>query len=585
MKYKLKQNPIDVTSPTYLEDYFKNSGITKLESFLVGPDIFDEEPASELKNITNGVKMLMKHLKKGSKIYLPVDPDVDGFTSAAIIYQFIKEISPETDIWWDMPLAKEHGIDPDLVDFTFDLAIVPDAGSNQLEETEELSQRMDILIIDHHIADIDISSERVVVINNQTSPNFTNKNLSGAGMVYKFIQYYCEYNFLGEFYEKYVDLAAIGIISDSMDSRQLDNNFLIQKGLNNIHNKMIQALLNKQSFSVSSTTNPTKIDIAFYIAPIINGLIRFGTIEEKENFFRAMIHNDIEEEYERTFRNKTTVENYYEKVARESANVKGAQDRTIAKLVPILQNKIESQGLHKNAIIIYTSPKSDVDEIPKTLTGLIAMKIANYYKKPTLVLRPVFLGKEVLYRGSGRSMFADGFNSFKDYLASTSLVEYASGHDMAFGISLKEANISNLVERANQDLSDIDFGSRVVEVDAVFDIGQSFKNIFFDFAKLTHLYGNGIVEPLFVVKMFVSSRDFMVMGSNRNTFKINHDGVSFIKFRAGEDIDVIQELLADGMIGMEVLGKAKLNEYNGNVSVQMVIEDFNFIETKEMVLF
>lgn len=427
MKYKLKDTAIDIGSSTFLEDYFLNSGITKLSSFLNTPDIFDEAPADGLTNITEAVKMLMKHLDKGSSIYIPVDPDVDGFTSAAIIYQFIKEIKPSAEIWWDMPAAKEHGIKPELVDFDFDLAIIPDAGSNQLEETQELSQRMDILIIDHHIADIDVNSKRVIVVNNQMSPDFTNKNLSGSGMAYKFIQYYCEYNLLGDIYKKYVDLAAVGIVADSMDSRQLDNNFIIQQGLSNIQNRMLQSLLQRQAFSVSSVDNPTKIDIAFYIAPIINGLIRFGSMKEKENFFRALIHNDIDETYERVSRGVVKVENYYERVARESANVKAAQDRTILKLIPILQDKIERNNLHKNGMIIYTSAKKDVDEIPNTLTGLIAMRLANYYKKPVLVLRPVFMGKEVVYKGSGRAMVADGFDSFKDYLNETGLVEYAQG--------------------------------------------------------------------------------------------------------------------------------------------------------------
>lgn len=73
MKYKLKQNPIDVTSPTYLEDYFKNSGITKLESFLNAPDIFDEAPGNTLSNITKGVKLLKRHIDKKSSIYIQVD--------------------------------------------------------------------------------------------------------------------------------------------------------------------------------------------------------------------------------------------------------------------------------------------------------------------------------------------------------------------------------------------------------------------------------------------------------------------------------------------------------------------------------
>lgn len=156
---------------------------------------------------------------------------------------------------------------------------------------------------------------------------------------------------------------------------------------------------------------------------------------------------------------------------------------------------------------------------------------------------------------------------------------------MAFGAGIREERIQELINKANEDLSEIDFGSRVLEVDAVFEMGDNFNHIFRSFASLTHLYGNGIPEPTFVTKLYVTRNDFMVMGAGRNTFKIMKDGVSFIKFRSGEDIEVIEELLGNGGLGMELVGKAKLNTYNGNTSVQVVVSDFNFIDTKEVTLF
>lgn len=73
MKYKLKNNPIDTTSPTFLEDYFLGCGVNKLSSFLDKPDMFDEESGNTLRNIKTGVKMLMKHIEKKSSVFLQVD--------------------------------------------------------------------------------------------------------------------------------------------------------------------------------------------------------------------------------------------------------------------------------------------------------------------------------------------------------------------------------------------------------------------------------------------------------------------------------------------------------------------------------
>lgn len=323
---------------------------------------------------------------------------------------------------------KEHGVFLEDIDFDIDLVIVPDAGSNQEEVMRELQQRAEVLIIDHHIADVDINSDRVVVVNNQTSAFFANKSLSGSGMVYKFIQAYSQKYDHGKLYEKYLDLAAIGIVADSMDSRNLDNNYLIYYGLRNIQNPMIKALLEMRAFSVSSVEMPNKIDIAFYVAPIINGLIRFGTMEEKLDFFYAFAEYDLTETFERTWRGEVKVETHYQKIARESANVKVKQDKAVNDLLPILQDRIESNGLDKNQIIICKTSRTNKDEVPQTVTGLVAMKLSAIYNRPVMVVRPVFRGnQEVVYQGSLRASAADGFPSFKDFLTDSGLVEYAAG--------------------------------------------------------------------------------------------------------------------------------------------------------------
>ena len=133
--------------------------------------------------------MLHRHLTQNSKIHLTVDADVDGYTSSAIIYNFIKRVAPTINILYYLHPGKEHGISLEDLDYSCDLYIVPDAGSNQKKELEKLaSMGKDILVLDHHEVDVDIQNEHIVIINNQTSKLFTNKALSGAGVTFKFIQ-------------------------------------------------------------------------------------------------------------------------------------------------------------------------------------------------------------------------------------------------------------------------------------------------------------------------------------------------------------------------------------------------------------
>jgi single-stranded-DNA-specific exonuclease len=425
-KYQPKQNPITSGSDSYMRDYLEKLGVRKYTSFLESPQEIDELSPLLLNRMADGVELLHQHMERQNPIYLIVDSDVDGYTSASIIYSFIKDIDPEIDIQYYIHPEKEHGVTPDIVPFGTALVIVPDAGSNQFEELEELEGRgVDVLVIDHHLVDATHQSNSVVVINNQLSERFPNKSLSGAGMTYKFIQAYAKK--YGGDAEQYVDLAMLGILSDMMLITELDNNFIIRKGLNNINNKMFKALLEKQSYSVSSITAPTIIDVVFYVTPVINGTIRMGSMAEKSELFEAFVNNNSQDIFSREWRGETINENLYDRVARECYNIKEKQNRITLKTMERICEVIERDKLYENQVIVYKTDKKDINDVPKSLTGLVAMKILQKYSRPTLILRPVQQDGKWYYRGSGRGKKVEGFLSFKDFLTDSSIVEYAQG--------------------------------------------------------------------------------------------------------------------------------------------------------------
>ena len=206
---------------------------------------------------------------------------------------------------------------------------------------------MDSLILDHHLVDMAYESDRVVVVNNQLSEKFPNKSLSGAGMVYKFIQAYSKT--YGGDADKYVDLAMLGILSDMMLITELDNNFIIKKGLNNINNKMFKALLKKQSYSsFFGLSSPTIIDIVFYVTPVINGTIRMGSMQEKAQLFEAFTNNTSTELISREWRGEFIEETLYDKVARESYNIKEKQNRITLKTMDRICDAIDKDRLDQN---------------------------------------------------------------------------------------------------------------------------------------------------------------------------------------------------------------------------------------------
>ena len=183
MNYKLKHS-LPHKDNNYLFSILKSRGIGDVETYL-NPTINLLLDPQLLNNIERGAEELYSCLEANEEIFLQVDSDADGYTSAAILYNYIKRFEPKAKITIRFHEGKQHGVIPSTVPDNTSLVLLPDSGSNQFEEHRELAERgISVLVIDHHLADHE--SEDAIIINNQLSPLYSNKSLCGAGVVYKF---------------------------------------------------------------------------------------------------------------------------------------------------------------------------------------------------------------------------------------------------------------------------------------------------------------------------------------------------------------------------------------------------------------
>ena len=379
-------------------------------------------------------------------------------------------------------------------------------------------------------------------------------------------------------FKQYQDLAALGIVADCMDCRTRDNNAIVMNGLSNIYNPMLAMFLDKQSaggLRIKDATQPTKIDIAFYIAPLINAVIRSGTLEEKTLLFESFIGIGYDKIFESEWRGNMRHESLYEYMARTAVNLRARQNRTKEKSMETLMAQVEKEGLENNKVLIM---KVGSETVHKNITGLVAMDMVNHYNKPTLVLRPVVVsegGKRVVYyRGSGRAQEVPGFNNFMGALRESGLMDYVEGHENAFGASIKEENIPALTEFLNNKLADIDF-TRCSMVDCSIN-DRNWSNIVLkEFGQLSRVYGNGIPEPKFHFSFDARTTDFRIQGSNKDALKISHNGTTFIIFKCPELIEQYNEISKSpfAKIHVEVIGVSTINNWNGYDNVQVQIKD------------
>lgn len=571
LNFKLKPNAIDKNSTTPLIDYLKSFGIVEIEEFIKIPSKKNEIHGSMLENSMSMVTKLCKLFDENKKFFLIVDCDTDGFTSSAIFYNFFKTLYPKAQIEWMLHEEKQHGIELDKVPADCDVIIVPDAGSNQIDEINNLiNSGKYVFILDHHQVEYELPNhELLYFVNNQTSPRFENKALSGAGVVFKIIQLFEEVFYNSQTISSQLyDLAALGILADCMDSRTLDNNYIIYKGLHNINNKMFKALVDKQNYSIQKEL-PNKMDVSFYIAPLINGTIRMGTMEDKELLFRGFIEQNHDELYEHTWRGNTTMEDFYHRSARIAYNVKNEQNRIKMKCLEFLSKRIEEEGLDKNKIIAVITHEDDDVPVPKTITGLVAMELLKLYGKPALVLRQTTDKNGVVaYSGSGRSNSFEELPSFLAFVREQEESLYAQGHSCAFGASILAEEFDNFIVSCNEKMAHIDFANDTIMVDAIFD-NKINHQLIHEFAKGGDIYGNQIDEPKIVLQHTITSSDIMIMGSDASSLRITIGGIPCIKFKCR---DLIDKLKSSPRNKVTIIGKPKLNYFRGTENAQIMID-------------
>ena len=534
-----------------------------------------------LDNIMAGAECLEKHIKNKSRIYLVVDSDIDGFTSSAILYNYLMENFEDINIEYHIPDGKEHGLDTIMPllehEQKYDLIILPDSSSNDYECHKKLNEMgYEILILDHHEAEK--YSENAIVINNQLSKNYPNKSLSGVGVVYKFLQLLDERNGFNSA-DSFLDMVAVGECGDMMDLNTLENRFISDYGFSHLKNEGLRQLIKLQGYSIFGVkieeitdnfldnASITPINAAFYIAPLVNALIRVGSSKEKELLFQSFIKGkDIIPSTKRGHKGET--ETIAEQSARNCYNARNRQNKEKEKALELLDIQIANDCLDDNKILILNADDIDVSN---TLTGLCAMGVAAKYKKPVLLGRTTPDG--LYLKGSGRGRNGSELKDFRQFLLDSNLIDFAEGHSQAFGHSIKISNISKLYDYANKELANINFNEGFYEADFIVNGNCSYLNeMIFDLWRGKNIYGQNCPEPIIITQnLTIRPDNIKIIGAYKDTVKITFNNTTFMKFKAKELIEQLQSY--PGGFITTIVGRPSVNSWNGIETPQILIED------------
>lgn len=492
-----------------------------------------------------------------------------------MLYNYIKMLDKDYPVRYILHknnkahgLAKMDNGDFNIPDGT-KLFIVPDAGTNDSEQFNKLIDNgVDCICLDHHEAEDIAKSNKTIIVNNQMSKNYTDKDFSGAGIVMEFLRALDDY-YICDYADKFLDLCAFANISDVMDIRNSQTRYYIEEGIKNVRNKFLLALAKAQEFSTKGVTNIHTI--SWYWTPILNSMIRIGEIEDRDLVFRAFIETDEVFPYKKRGSDVEVDEDIYTRAARLCKNIKAKQDKMRDALYDDLKDEINPDD--KVVILVANGADSGI-------VGLSAMKLCDYAQKPTILLQEY---KDGVLGGSARNYDGSPVKDFKELVNSVGLFNFAQGHSGAFGVDIDENKLEDARVALNEALNHIEYDDTIY-VDFIFEPYDLDADFFQILDKNQWVWGHGISEPLVAVEgATVSTDEIAIMGKDKNSISFFADGVKYCKFKLSQDDELLQ--LANEASGEEiklnVVGECSINDYGGKRVAQMIINNYEVLDKSE----
>ena len=211
-------------------------------------------------------------------------------------------------------------------------------------------------------------------------------------------------------------------------------------------------------------------------------------------------------------------------------------------------------------ILTETKKNSSGGDIPDIMTGVIKH------------IPPVNI---TTYEGSARGCDKVGVTEFKDICAGTEVCEYTVGHQGAFGLGIRLENIPTFIKATDFFLKDM-ASEPVYYVDYIWSPSSADGQAIIDIADMAPYWGKDIDESLVAIEGVKITKDNITMMKS-NTCKITlPNGIAMIKFRMPDE-EFNKLYSENGYVEINLVGKCNRNEWCGNVSGQILIEDYEII--------
>jgi len=508
-----------------------------------------------MKDMDIAVERLHKAIEsKNEKILVYGDYDVDGTTAVSLVYSFLLRFKPNTDFYIPDRYEEGYGVTQQGIDWAsengFTLIITLDCGIKAIEKVEYAkSKGIDVIICDHHLPEDSLPKAIAVLDPKRDDCQYPFDDLSGCGVGFKLVQAYSQkYNIPFESLTPLLDLLVVSIASDLV-SMVGENRILAHFGLKQLNESPRQGLLAIINLSKIELGHVNIDDIVFKIGPRINAA---GRMESGRLAVQLL-----------TVENETEAFMIAEKI-NDNNNERKSIDREITQeaLEMVENGTCRSFG---NATIVYNPSWN------KGVVGIVASRLVEAYYKPTIVLTM----SNGFVTGSARSV--PGFDLYSAIENCSDLLENFGGHVYAVGLTLKEENLDEFIERFDGFIEgkiSEEMLTPVVELDSKLDFSQITPK-FCRILKQFQPFGPGNNNPVFVTENVYDGGNGRKVGAGGVHLKLDmiqesqpYHQVAAIAFNMADFFDYIK-----AGNPLDICYSIVENFYRGSSTIQLRIKD------------
>jgi single-stranded-DNA-specific exonuclease len=514
----------------------------------------------QLKNAQEMASLLADAIAHNRKMLVVADYDADGATACAIALRGLRAFGAQVDFIVPNRFEYGYGLTPEIVDLASklhpDILITVDNGIASVEGVREANHLgMQVLVTDHHLPGDTLPEALCIVNPNQPDCEFPSKNLAGVGvMFYVLLALRAELRERGAFQAMpepnlagLLDLVALGTVADVV---KLDDNnrILVHQGLQRIRAGHACAGINALlQIARKSPAKASTYELGFIVGPRLNAA---GRLEDMSLGIRCLLSDDPV----------------------EAAQIAGQLDelnRARREIEADMQQSALAALENTEPADSYTLTLFD-DTWHQGVIGILASRLKDKFHRPVIAFARA---QDDELKGSGRSIPGLHLRDALDLLSKhhPHLLQKFGGHAMAAGVSIREQHLPEFQEAfetiVQQLLSPSDL-TRIIETDG----NLEYQDFTLDtaYALERQVWGQGFPQPLFKGDFIVQNQ--RVVGEKHLKLRLQHA-------TGREAIEAMLFFSADPIPQhIHAVYSLQANEYNGSVSLQLVIRHWQPIE-------